>query len=325
MSYNNDYSGNNDEYSSTGRQGGFNDSTTGSGGYGDSSYGNDNLSSGANPGSGLGRDQFNDSSNYNQGGAYQGGALGSDDIASRGNNTGSGFGTSSGRDTYGSSGDNYDSSNTGYGNSGNDDFGSSGLHHQPSATGSFGDDDLKPSHGIERDTHHTTGGNYPSLDDNYGSGATSGAGFGNKSSSDRDTFDDSSNTRFGSSGDTGAYSGSTEYGSGATGGAGFGNKSSSGRDEFGDSSDTRFGSSGDTSAYSGSNQYGSGTTGGAGYGNKSSDYTSSSDNQSSGKSGDSTAGKLMSKLGGMMNNEKMVEKGEAKREAAGAYNDRSDY
>lgn len=40
---------------------------------------------------------------------------------------------------------------------------------------------------------------------------------------------------------------------------------------------------------------------------------------------DSTAGKLMSKLGGMMKNEKMVEKGEAKREAAGAYNDRSDY
>jgi hypothetical protein len=41
---------------------------------------------------------------------------------------------------------------------------------------------------------------------------------------------------------------------------------------------------------------------------------------------DSTAGKLMSKLGGMMKNEKMVEKGEAKREAAGAYgNERSDY
>lgn len=183
-----------------------------------------------------------------------------------------------------------------------------------------------------------------SLDDTYGSAATSGAGFGNKSSSDRDSYDDSSNTRFGSSGDTGAYSGASDYGSAATSGAGYGNKSSSGRDDFGDSSDTRFGSSGDTSAYSGSNQYGSGTTGGAGYGNKSSDYTSSSDNQNSGKSGgmmllprssemiyanvwlsDSTAGKLMSKLGGMMNNEKLVEKGEAKREAAGAYNDRSDY
>jgi len=182
---------------------------------------------------------------------------------------------------------------------------------------------LKPSHGIERDTHHTTGGNYPSLDDNLGSGATSGAGFGNKSSSDRDAFDDSSNTRFGSGNDTGAYSGSTDFGSGATGGAGYGNKSSSGRDEFGDSSNTRFGSSGDTGAYSGSNEYGSGTTGGAGYGNKSSDY--GTNDESSGKQGDSTAGKLMSKLGGMMNNEKMVEKGEAKREAAGAYNDRSDY
>lgn len=113
----------------------------------DSSYGNDSLSSGANPGSGLGRDQFNDSSNYNQGGAYQGGALGSDDIASRGNNSGSGFG---------SSGDNYDSSNTGgYGSSGNDNFGTSGLHHQPSATGSFGDDDLVSYLILVVDRHET--------------------------------------------------------------------------------------------------------------------------------------------------------------------------
>lgn len=127
----------------------------------DSSYGNDSLSSGANPGSGLGRDQFNDSSNYNRPGA-----LGSDDITDRGNNFSGGnsssglgrddysssgrdtYGSNTGRDTFSSSGDNYGSSNTGYGSSGNDNYGSSGLtgsggiHHQTSATGSFGDDDL---------------------------------------------------------------------------------------------------------------------------------------------------------------------------------------
>ncbi|CAD0086659.1 unnamed protein product [Aureobasidium vineae] len=339
MSYNNEYSSNsNDEYSSTGRQGGLNDRTTGSGAYGnDSSYGNDSLSSGANPGSGLGRDQYSDSSN-----TYRSGELGNDDIASRGNtgntlgrdefsggNSGSGIGrdefssgrdntygsSNAGRDTFSSSGDNYGSGVTG---SSAGDYG----HHHRSAGEALGQDDLKPSHGIERDTHHTTGGNYPSIDDNYGSGTSSGVGFGNKSSYDRDTFDDSSNTRFGSSTDTGAYSGSTDFGSGATGGAGYGNKATSGRDTFDDSSNTRFGSSTDTGAYSGSNEYGSGSTGGAGYGNKSSEYTT---DESSGKQGDSTAGKLMSKLGGMMKNERMVEKGEAKREAAGAYNERSDY
>lgn len=111
-----------------------------------------------------------------------------------------------------------------------------------------------------------------STDDNFGSGVTSGAGYGNKSSSDRDTYDDSSNTRFGSSNSTDAYSGSNDFGSGTTGGAGYGNKSTSGRDTFDDSSDTRYGSAGETGAYSGSNDFGSGTTGGAGYGNKSSSY-----------------------------------------------------
>lgn len=126
--------------------------------------------------------------------------------------------------------------------------------------------------------------NSQSTDDNFGSGATSGAGYGNKSNADRDTFDDSSNTRFGSSTDTGAYSGSNEFGSGTTGGAGYGNKSTSGRDEFNDSSDsTRFRSSGETGAYSGSNEYGSGTTTGAGYGNKSASHTT--DEHSGKKSG----------------------------------------
>ena len=155
----------------------------------DSSYDNDNLNSGRNTGSGLGRDQFSDSSNYNRGGA-----LGSDDIASRGNTlgrdefsggntSGSGLGRdeySSGRDTYGSSNtdrDTYGSSNTGRDNfsSSNDNYGSSNTgstgygsnrteefgHHHKSAGEGIGHDDLKPRHGTERDTHHSTGGNYP--------------------------------------------------------------------------------------------------------------------------------------------------------------------
>lgn len=129
----------------------------------------------------MGRDEFNDSSNYNRGGA-----LGTDDIADRsgGNTSGSGLGrdeySSSGRDTYGSSNtdrDTYGSSNTGrdtYGSS-NDNYGSSNTgntgygssntgdlgHHHKSAGESLRDDDLKPGHGNERDTHHSTGGNYP--------------------------------------------------------------------------------------------------------------------------------------------------------------------
>lgn len=53
---------------------------------------------------------------------------------------------------------------------------------------------------------------------------TGGAGYGNKSSG-RDEFNDSSDTRFGFSTESGAYSGSNEYGSGSTSGAGYGNKS----------------------------------------------------------------------------------------------------
>jgi hypothetical protein len=108
-----------------------------------------------------------------------------------------------------------------------------------------------------------------------------------------------------------------------TGGAGYSNKSS-GRDEFGDSSDTRFGSSTETGAYSGSNEYGSGSTSGAGYGNKSAAHSAHDNNEKSDKKSDSTLGKLMAAGGKMMKNEKMVEKGEAKREAAGA-NVRNEY
>jgi hypothetical protein len=150
----------------------------------DSSYGSNNQSSGLgrdngssdyNRGSGLGRDDITDRSN----------TLGRDEF-SGGNTSGTGLGrdeyssSNTGRDTYGSSNtdrDTYGSSNTGRDNfsSSNDNYGSSntgstGLgssrnddnfgHHHKSAGELVGDDELKPRHGIERDTHHATGGNY---------------------------------------------------------------------------------------------------------------------------------------------------------------------
>ena len=87
-----------------------------------------------------------------------------------------------------------------------------------------------------------------------------------------------------------------------TAGAGFGNKTSD--DPAVDGDDTRFGIHAKTDSYSGGTHHGSGSTGGAGFGNKTSEM---------GKE-DSMVGKVMEKIGGMMNNEQMVEKGRAKRE-----------
>ncbi|RMY73672.1 hypothetical protein D0863_03722 [Hortaea werneckii] len=112
--------------------------------------------------------------------------------------------------------------------------------------------------------------------------------------------------------DSTPYAGGTEYGSGMTGGPGLGNKTSNDESEV-DSSATRFGSHGDTSSYSGGTAYGSGTTGGAGAGNK----TSSSMEH------DSTMGKLMEMSGKIVHNDGMVEKGHARREAAGAFDESS--
>lgn len=53
----------------------------------------------------------------------------------------------------------------------------------------------------------------------YGSGTTSGAGFGNKTAGG-DSSLDSSDTRFGTSRNTDSYSGGNDLGSGTTGGAG---------------------------------------------------------------------------------------------------------
>ena len=55
--------------------------------------------------------------------------------------------------------------------------------------------------------------------------------------------------------------------------------------------------------------------------------TSERDRRDSGKDGknDSTMGKLMEKAGSMMKNENMAEKGRAKREEAGAFDQRTNY
>ncbi|KAL8783930.1 MAG: hypothetical protein Q9213_004260 [Squamulea squamosa] len=107
------------------------------------------------------------------------------------------------------------------------------------------------------------------------------------------------------------YSGHREYGSGATGGAGFGNKGSShsgGDYTYGGNPDTARSSD----PYAESTEYGSGTTGGAGFGNK----AFRRDNKDN-KTGDSTSGKIMEKMGGMFGNEKMKEQGREKRGNAG--------
>lgn len=60
--------------------------------------------------------------------------------------------------------------------------------------------------------------------DTYGSGATGGAGFGNKSAPDTAEGYDNSELRFGSHQNSDPYSGAREHKSGTVGGAGYGNK-----------------------------------------------------------------------------------------------------
>ncbi|QDS74712.1 hypothetical protein FKW77_000664 [Venturia effusa] len=138
----------------------------------------------------------------------------------------------------------------------------------------------------------------------------SGAGFGNKTAPQPSHDENDESYRFGKHTDGGAYSNAHEkYGSGATGGAGFGNKSNPDQDmELYDNKDLRFGSHESTAPYSGGHpDYGSGSTGGAGFGNKTGNMAT----------GDSSVGKLMEKVGGLVKNEGMVEKGHAKRVEAG--------
>ncbi|KAK5109245.1 hypothetical protein LTR62_007227 [Meristemomyces frigidus] len=140
-----------------------------------------------------------------------------------------------------------------------------------------------------------------------GSGTTSGVGHGNKTAPEP-SIDDTSDLRLDKHHHTAPYSNATEHGSGTTSGVGYGNKKAPDAGEV-DTSGTRFGSHQHSKPYTGATQYGSGSTGGAGYGNK---HT----NAHSGGPPDSTTGKLMEKVGGMLHKEGMVEKGAVKREQA---------
>lgn len=86
--------------------------------------------------------------------------------------------------------------------------------------------DLTDEHNNTRlgrdDSHAYTGGH-----ETFGSGATGGVGFGNKTSGTDSSDYDNSDIRIGSHSDTKPYSGSTQHGSGTVGGAGYGNKTGS--------------------------------------------------------------------------------------------------
>jgi hypothetical protein len=154
----------------------------------------------------------------------------------------------------------------------------------------------------------TYGSSRKTDDDSYGSGRTGGmTGDSDTYGSSRKTDDDS----YGSSGrtqDTGT-------------GAGYGNKSSSYAEDSGDYRGSE-GMGDHNKPYSGGNDsYGSGSTGGAGYGNKTGSH---GDDEDSSKK-DSTAGKLMEKVGGLFKNENLERKGAEKRSQAGRDEDESNY
>ena len=76
---------------------------------------------------------------------------------------------------------------------------------------------------------------YSGGDETYGSGATGGAGFGNKTNiSDESEDYDNSEFRFGSHANTDPYSGAKEHKSGSVGGAGYGNKTGSFKESHGE-------------------------------------------------------------------------------------------
>ncbi|KAI4110508.1 MAG: hypothetical protein LQ339_001374 [Xanthoria mediterranea] len=204
---------------------------------------------------------------------------------------------------------NYDDNNTSSGRGGDDAFGVSSkapvqsIHAQR----------LMGNESSGRETSDSYGSSDRSTSAGYGSAITSGTGSGNKLTSGKQEPEGlPSDYGSGYKGDTTdrnePYSGGREYGSGATSGVGYGNKTSSGS-----SGDSPYGGNPDvgrnSNPYTGQNEYGSGTTAGVGYGNK-----SSSKDDGDSKKGDSTSGKMMEKLGGMIGNEKMKEQGREKRE-----------
>ncbi|KAF2852668.1 hypothetical protein T440DRAFT_466792 [Plenodomus tracheiphilus IPT5] len=135
------------------------------------------------------------------------------------------------------------------------------------------------------------------------------AGYGNRTASDyvaNDYTDQHSSTRLGLTSSNTPYSNPHEkHGSGTTGGAGFGNKRSSFPSTTSSSPESlAFKSSNDTGPYTNATPLGSGSTAGAGYGNKTGSFDESKD---------STLGKVMEKVGHMVHNEGIVEKGRVKR------------
>ncbi|KAF1939669.1 hypothetical protein EJ02DRAFT_513710 [Clathrospora elynae] len=138
------------------------------------------------------------------------------------------------------------------------------------------------------------------------------AGYGNRTAPDyvaEDMEDQHTSTRLGlHKSNTPYHNPHEKHGSGTTGGAGFGNKRSSSTPST-DNTEFRFGSHTDTAPYSNATPMGSGSTGGAGYGNKTGEME--------GPHKDSTLGKVMEKVGGMMNNGKIVDKGRGMREEKG--------
>ncbi|KAL6702516.1 hypothetical protein ACN47E_001580 [Coniothyrium glycines] len=140
------------------------------------------------------------------------------------------------------------------------------------------------------------------------------AGYGNQTAPDyiaEDLQDQHSSTRLGLTDSHAAYSNAHEkHGSGTTGGAGFGNKRSAlSKSDSNTSTESdaefRFGSHLDTAPYSNATPLGSGSTGGAGYGNKTGSFEGSND---------SALGKVMEKMGTLIHNQNIAEKGRMKRE-----------
>ncbi|KAI8942164.1 hypothetical protein NX059_000252 [Plenodomus lindquistii] len=134
------------------------------------------------------------------------------------------------------------------------------------------------------------------------------AGYGNRTAADYvadDYTDQHESTRLGLTSSNTPYANPHEkHGSGTTGGAGFGNKRSSFPSASTDTESLPFKSSEDTGPYTNATPMGSGSTAGAGYGNKTGSFDASND---------STLGKVLEKVGHMVHNEGLVEKGRVKR------------
>lgn len=138
------------------------------------------------------------------------------------------------------------------------------------------------------------------------------AGYGNRTAADYvadDYTDQHSSTRLGLTLSDTPYSNAHEkHGSGTTGGAGFGNKRSSFPATSSTLESVDFKSANETGPYSNATPMGSGSTAGAGYGNKTGSFEGSKD---------SALGRVMERVGHVMHNEGIAEKGRVKRSEKG--------